>query len=348
MSNLSDPKMIDNWVQVLGSMIERGEALHDLFPFDEVNAYSAAQFDAIASKLGLTKSMVMLAHKAAPRENNKESSPPIAAGAASPSVAVQPHVAPVVPPSVESKAPAQSRSSPPLTKSGDFFNAAGMRWYRNPSTGKTSHNAQLTNADRSSRWWFADGFWYISTRPQGDLEEAIVRMPVELRSALKVRNSVDVLPPIEVDDDPTAVLNGAPIGAGGMNPRPPTRSSDSGVLYRIGTREQPSDPTVKRHVKCWWRDWNDSKVAGWDHMSEDEKAGMFINWLNAKINTTRPPDRVKVAIIHEVAYKFQMTNNMALKVRHLNNVRRPRSYVDMGIQIFTEGSGYLGFTIRMT
>ena len=192
MSNLSDPKMIDNWVRVLGGMIERGEALHDLFPVDEVNAYSTAQFDAIASKLGLTKSMVMLAHKAAPQGNNKESSPPIAAGAASPSVAVQPHVAPVIPPSV------------------------------------------------------------------------------------------------------------------------------------------------------------DSKVAGWDHMTEDEKAGMFINWLNAKMNATRPPDRVKVAIIHEVAYKFQMTNNMALKVRHLNNVRRPRSYVDMGIQVFTEGSGYLGFTIRMT
>ena len=68
MSNLSDPKMIDNWVRLLGSMIERGEALHDLFPIKEVNAYSTAQFDAIASKLGLTKSMVMLAHKAAPQQ----------------------------------------------------------------------------------------------------------------------------------------------------------------------------------------------------------------------------------------------------------------------------------------
>ena len=249
MSNLSDPKMIDNWVRVLGGMIERGEALHDLFPVDEVNAYSAAQFDAIASKLGLTKSMVMLAHKAAPQQDNKESSPPVASVAASPSVAVQPNAASLISPSIDSKTQAQSGPKTSLTKLGDFFNVGGMRWYRSQRTGKTSQNIELTSADKLSEWCFVDGVWYITTRPQGGLDGILVCMPQEIRSVLRVRNSDDELPPIVLGNDPSAAVNGAPTGANGMNPRPPTRSDDSGVLYLIDTRDLPTDPDVKRHVK---------------------------------------------------------------------------------------------------
>jgi hypothetical protein len=83
-------------------------------------------------------------------------------------------------------------------------------------------------------------------------------------------------------------------------------------------------------------------------MTKDEKAETFIKWLNGLLKSNRVLPEHKVPVIHEVAYKFHWENRFALRARHLNGVRLPTSYRKRNIKFFTDGSGYLGYTIRMT
>ena len=344
MTDSADPKHFDQWIDTLRGLMERGVPLHQLFPPDEVKSYSEARFTAILDGLGIPKSTIqLLAHMAAPapQQNNQESSPPVAAA-----VAAQASVGPPLEQEPDADLTAKvapENVQPP--KSGDFFNVLDYRWYTSPITGKTTKISKLTEDAQLSEWRFVDGIWYIDTRP-AETKGVPVPMPEELRKLLDLRNSQDDLPPIALEEDVNVAVNGAPPPKAAA--RPKTRFEDSGVFSRMSTRTKPDDPDIKEHVKKWWSNWSTSHPnAQLATMTGDEQALAFVRWLNQQLNLRRLPDLHKVPVIHEVAYKFQLTRRVALRAHHLDQVRRPNAYIKHDIRFFNEATNYLGYAARI-